>query len=50
MLATLPFSLNFAHPLAEWGLLAVGGWALYLGIKAKKTLSLIHISEPTRPC
>ena len=32
MLATLPFSLNFAHPLAEWGLLAVGGWALYLGI------------------
>ena len=37
MLATLPFSLNFAHPLAEWGLLAVGGWALYLGIKAKKT-------------
>ena len=36
MLATLPFSLNFAHPLAEWGLLAVGGWALYLGIKAKK--------------
>ena len=37
MLATLPFSLNFAHPLAEWGLLALGGWALYLGIKAKKT-------------
>ena len=37
MLATLPFSLNFAHPLAEWGLLATGGWALYLGIKAKKT-------------
>ena len=37
MLATLPFSLNFAHPLAEWSLLAVGGWALYLGIKVKKT-------------
>ena len=37
MLATLPFSLNFVHPLTEWGLLAVGGWALYLGIKAKKT-------------
>ena len=37
MLATLPFSLNFAHPLSEWGLLAAGGWALYLGIKAKKT-------------
>jgi hypothetical protein len=37
MLATLPFSLNFVHPLTEWGLLAMGGWALYLGIKAKKT-------------
>ena len=37
MLATLPFSLNFVHPLAEWALLATGGWALYLGIKAKKT-------------
>ncbi|WP_028953488.1 DUF4079 domain-containing protein [Synechococcus sp. CC9616] len=37
MLATLPFSLNFFHPLTEWSLLAVGGWALYLGIKAKKT-------------
>ena len=37
MLATLPFSLNFVHPLTEWGLLATGGWALYLGIKAKKT-------------
>ena len=37
MLATLPFSLNFVHPLMEWALLATGGWALYLGIKAKKT-------------
>ena len=37
MLATLPFSFNFVHPLTEWGLLATGGWALYLGIKAKKT-------------
>ena len=37
MLATLPFSFNFFHPLTEWVLLAVGGWALYLGIKAKKT-------------
>ena len=37
MLATLPFSLNFVHPLMEWGLLGVGGWALYLGIKVKKT-------------
>ena len=39
MLATLPFSFNFFHPLTEWALLAVGGWALYLGIKAKKTRS-----------
>ena len=37
MLATLPVSFNFFHPLTEWVLLAVGGWALYLGIKAKKT-------------
>jgi len=37
MLATLPFSLNFVHPLTEWALLAAGGWAMYLGIKAKKT-------------
>ena len=37
MLATLPFSLNFVHPLTEWALLAAGGWALYLGIKVKKT-------------
>ena len=54
MLATLPFSLNFAHPLAEWGLLAVGGWALYLGIKVKKTrtgtaepVSYTHLTLPT---
>ena len=37
MLATLPFTLNFVHPLMEWSLLAAGGWTLYLGIKAKKT-------------
>ena len=37
MLATLPFTLNFAHPLMEWSLLATGGWALYLGIKVKRT-------------
>ena len=36
MLATLPFSLNFIHPLTEWALLAAGGWALYLGIKVKR--------------
>ena len=28
--------LNFFHPLIEWVLLAVGIWALYLGIKVKK--------------
>ena len=37
MLAMLPFTLNFVHPLMEWSLLAAGGWTLYLGIKAKKT-------------
>ena len=36
MLTTLPFSLNFVHPLTEWALLAAGGWALYLGIKVKR--------------
>ena len=32
----LSFGLNFVHPLLEWLLLALGGWVLYLGIKAKK--------------
>ena len=36
MLATLPFSLNFLHPLMMWLLLAAGGYAMFLGIKAKK--------------
>ena len=30
-------SASISLTLAEWGLLAVGGWALYLGIKVKKT-------------
>lgn len=33
----LAFNLNFFHPLLMWSLLALSGYALYLGIKAKKT-------------
>ena len=33
----LAFNLNFLHPLLMWGLLAGTGYALFLGIKAKKT-------------
>ncbi|QNI52945.1 putative conserved membrane protein [Synechococcus sp. BIOS-E4-1] len=33
---TLSFGLNFLHPLMMWLLLAAGGYAMYLGIKAKK--------------
>ena len=33
----LVFNLNFLHPLLMWGLLAGSGYALFLGIKAKKT-------------
>lgn len=33
----LAFSLNFLHPLLMWVLLALSGYALVLGIKAKKT-------------
>ena len=33
----LVFNLNFVHPLLMWALLAGSGYALYLGIKAKKT-------------
>lgn len=36
MLATLPFSLNFVHPLLMGLLLAMGGYAMFLGIKTKK--------------
>jgi len=34
---TLAFNLNFLHPVAMWALLALSGYALFLGIKAKKT-------------
>lgn len=33
----LAFNLNFVHPLLMWSLLAGSAYALYLGIKAKKT-------------
>ena len=33
----LAFNLNFLHPLAMWALLALSGYAMVLGIKAKKT-------------
>ena len=33
----LSFNLNFLHPMAMWGLLALSGYAMFLGIKAKKT-------------
>ncbi|MCP9885661.1 DUF4079 domain-containing protein [Synechococcus sp. ATX 2A4] len=33
----LAFNLNFLHPLLMWALLALFGYALYLGVKAKKT-------------
>ncbi|CAK6686464.1 DUF4079 domain-containing protein [Synechococcus sp. BA-124 BA4] len=33
----LAFNLNFIHPLLMWVLLALSGYALFLGIKAKKT-------------
>ena len=34
---SLAFNLNFLHPLAMWALLALSGYAMFLGIKAKKT-------------
>ena len=33
----LAFNLNFVHPLLMWSLLAASAYALFLGIKAKKT-------------
>jgi nitrate reductase gamma subunit len=35
--SSLAFGLNFLHPLLMWGLLALSGYAMFLGIKAKKT-------------
>ncbi|MFM7676271.1 MAG: DUF4079 domain-containing protein [Synechococcus sp.] len=35
--SSLAFGLNFLHPLMMWGLLALSGYAMFLGIKAKKT-------------
>ena len=33
----LSYNLNFLHPLTMWALLALSGYAMFLGIKAKKT-------------
>ena len=34
---SLAYNLNFLHPLLMWGLLALSGYGMFLGIKAKKT-------------
>ncbi|MCP9775825.1 DUF4079 domain-containing protein [Cyanobium sp. HWJ4-Hawea] len=34
---TLSYSLNFLHPLLMWALLALSGYGMFLGIKAKRT-------------
>ncbi len=34
---SLAYNLNFLHPLLMWALLALSGYALFLGVKAKKT-------------
>jgi hypothetical protein len=34
---SIAFGLNFVHPLLMWLLLALSGYAMFLGIKAKKT-------------
>ena len=44
---SLSFGLNFVHPLLEWSLLGLGGWVLYLGIKAKK-FALVLLSSAKR--
>lgn len=37
MSEALAYNLNFLHPLLMWGLLALSGYGMYLGIKAKRT-------------
>jgi len=34
---SVAFGLNFLHPLLMWVLLALAGYSMFLGIKAKKT-------------
>jgi hypothetical protein len=34
---SLAYNLNFVHPLLMWLLLALSGYGMWLGIKAKKT-------------
>ena len=33
----LAYNLNFLHPLLMWSLLALAGYGMFLGIKAKRT-------------
>jgi hypothetical protein len=35
--SSLAYNLNFVHPLMMWGLLGLSAYALFLGVKAKKT-------------
>jgi hypothetical protein len=35
--SSLAYNLNFLHPLLMWTLLGLSGYAMFLGIKAKKT-------------
>jgi len=37
MPASLAYNLNFLHPLLMWALLALSGYAMVLGLQAKKT-------------
>jgi nitrate reductase gamma subunit len=41
----LAFSLNFLHPLLMWVLLGLSGYALVLGVKAKKTRTTADAEE-----
>ena len=34
---SLAYNLNFLHPLLMWAMLALSGYGMFLGIKAKKT-------------
>jgi len=37
MSEALAYNLNFLHPLLMWSLLALAGYGMFLGIKAKRT-------------
>ena len=45
-LPALPFAASFMHPLMMWGLLAAGGYSMFLGIGEEYWLRLyqfIHL-------